>query len=182
MLALSSNAKKANWGNQESQKKRLSELAGVARGKTSKAGASTQPVSSSRPLYMKEKSSSQLENWISHSRASMCWKNIWRVRKAWRIRRYFSSTRSSTVYKRTPPDLNGEKHLAKGYPAITASVVNTRVPGICYANWFSFKTADFICQNREIQRAIRTTGRVFPICASVLSWILGEMIKRCSPG
>jgi hypothetical protein len=37
----------------------------------------------------------------------------------------------STVYKSTPPNLDGEKRLAKGYPAITASVVNTHVPGIC---------------------------------------------------
>ena len=63
----------------------------------------------------------------------------------------------STVYKSTPPNLDGEKRLARGYPAITASVVSTQVPGICYANWFSYKTADFISQNREIQRAIRTT-------------------------
>lgn len=68
----------------------------------------------------------------------------------------------STVYQSTPPNLDGEKRLAKGYPAITASVVNTSVPGICYANWFSYKTADFISQNREIQRAIRTTRWVFP--------------------
>jgi hypothetical protein len=68
----------------------------------------------------------------------------------------------STVYKSTPPNLDGEKRLAKGYPAITASVVNTQVLGICYANWFSYKTDDFISQNREIQRAIRTTRWVFP--------------------
>jgi hypothetical protein len=68
----------------------------------------------------------------------------------------------STVYKSTPPNLDGEQRLARGYPAITASVVNTQVPGICYANWFSYKTADFISQNREIQRAIRTTRWVFP--------------------
>jgi len=70
----------------------------------------------------------------------------------------------STVYKSTPPNLDGEKRLAKGYPAITASVVNTRVPGICYANWFSYKTADFISQNREFQRAIRTTRWVHHCC------------------
>jgi len=68
----------------------------------------------------------------------------------------------SIVHKSTPPDLNGEKRLARGYPAITASVVNMRVPGICYANWFSYKTEDFISQNREIQRAIRTTRWIFP--------------------
>jgi hypothetical protein len=68
----------------------------------------------------------------------------------------------STVYKSTPPNLDGEKRLARGYPAITASVVNTHVPGVCYANWFSYKTTDFISQNREIQRAIRTARWVFP--------------------
>lgn len=68
----------------------------------------------------------------------------------------------STVYKKTPPNLSGEKRLARGYPAITATVVNTRVPGISYANWFSYQTADFLSQNREIQRAIRTTRWVFP--------------------
>ena len=68
----------------------------------------------------------------------------------------------STVYKSTPPNLDGEKRLARGYPAITASLVNTQVTGICYANWFSYKTDDFISQNREIQRAIRTTRWAFP--------------------
>jgi hypothetical protein len=68
----------------------------------------------------------------------------------------------STVHKSTPPNLDGEKRLVRGYPAITANVVNTQVPGICYANWFSYRTADFISQNREIQRAIRTTRWVFP--------------------
>jgi hypothetical protein len=68
----------------------------------------------------------------------------------------------STVYKSTPPNLDGEKRLARGYPAIMASVVNTSVPGICYVNRFSYKTADFISQNREVQRAIRTTRWVFP--------------------
>ncbi|MBM3143949.1 MAG: hypothetical protein FJ010_03055 [Chloroflexi bacterium] len=68
----------------------------------------------------------------------------------------------STVRKSTPPDLKGEARLAHGYPAITATVVNTVVPATSYANWFSYKTADFISENREIQRAIRTTRWVFP--------------------
>jgi hypothetical protein len=68
----------------------------------------------------------------------------------------------SIVYKSTPPNLDGKKRLAHGYPAMTATVVSTRVPGISYANWFSYQTADFISQNREIQRAIRTTRWVFP--------------------
>ena len=60
----------------------------------------------------------------------------------------------STVHKSTPPDLNGEARLARGYPAMTATVVNTRVPAISYANWFSYKTADFLSQNWKIQRSI----------------------------
>jgi hypothetical protein len=68
----------------------------------------------------------------------------------------------STVYKKTPPNLQGEARLAHGYPALTATVVNTPVPAISYANWFSYQTSDFLSQNREIQRAIRTTRWVFP--------------------
>jgi hypothetical protein len=68
----------------------------------------------------------------------------------------------STVHKSTPPNLEGKARLAHGYPALTATVVNTPVPAISYANWFSYQTADFISQNREIQRSIRTTCWVFP--------------------
>lgn len=67
----------------------------------------------------------------------------------------------STVYKSTPPDVDGKKRLAHGYPAITATVVNTRVPGVCYANWFSYQL-DFISQNTEIQQAIEQTRQLFP--------------------
>jgi hypothetical protein len=68
----------------------------------------------------------------------------------------------STVHKSTPPDLKGEARLAHGYPATTATVVNTTVPAISYLNWFSYKTTDFLSENREIQRSIRTTRWVFP--------------------
>jgi hypothetical protein len=68
----------------------------------------------------------------------------------------------STVHKSTPPNLDGAARLARGYPAMTATVVNTRVPAISYASWFSYRTADFLSQNREIQRSIRTTRWVFP--------------------
>jgi hypothetical protein len=68
----------------------------------------------------------------------------------------------STVRKSTPPTLEGEARLAHGYPAMTAAVVNTAVPAISYLNWFSYKTADFLSENREIQRSIRTTAWVFP--------------------
>ena len=68
----------------------------------------------------------------------------------------------SIVHKSTPPDLEGNARLVRGYPAMTATVVNTRVPAISYASWFSYKTADFLSQNREIQRSLRTTRWVFP--------------------
>lgn len=68
----------------------------------------------------------------------------------------------STVHKSTPPNLDGDARLARGYPAMTATVVNTRVPAISYASWFSYRTADFLSQNREIQRSIRTTRWGYP--------------------
>jgi hypothetical protein len=67
----------------------------------------------------------------------------------------------SMVHKSTPPDRHGKARLARGYPAITATVVNTRVPATTYANWFSY-TRGFISENREIHRAIRTTCHLFP--------------------
>lgn len=68
----------------------------------------------------------------------------------------------STVYKATPPGLDGKARLAHGYPAITATVVNTKVPVTSYASWFSYKTADFISQNKEVQQAFETTHRLYP--------------------
>ncbi len=68
----------------------------------------------------------------------------------------------STVHKSTPPDLHGQPRLTRGYPAITATVVNTRVPATTYAHWFSYKTGDFISQNIEIRHALRMTRSLFP--------------------
>jgi hypothetical protein len=68
----------------------------------------------------------------------------------------------STVRKSTPPDLHGQARLTHGYPAMTATVVNTRVPAISYASWFSYTTADFVSQNREVFRAIGFSRRLFP--------------------
>jgi len=65
------------------------------------------------------------------------------------------------VYKSTPPQLNGQARLTRGYPAITATVVNTPVPATTYANWFSY-TSDFISQNWEINQAIATTNQLLP--------------------
>lgn len=68
----------------------------------------------------------------------------------------------STVMKSTPPGANGERRLTPGYPAMTATVVNLPEPVVTYANWFSYVTADFVSENREIYRAIRTTRALFP--------------------
>jgi hypothetical protein len=67
----------------------------------------------------------------------------------------------STVHKSTPPDLSGHARLAHGYPAITTTIVNTQVPAISYANWFSYEI-DFISQNKEIAQAFMTTCRLYP--------------------
>lgn len=68
---------------------------------------------------------------------------------------------ASIVHKATPPDLSGHARLAHGYPAITATVVNTKVPVTSYANWFSYEI-DFISQNNEIMQAFETTRRLYP--------------------
>jgi hypothetical protein len=67
----------------------------------------------------------------------------------------------STVRKSTPPPLKGKARLTRGYPAITATVVNTRVPATTYAHWFSYKVG-FRSENWEIKRALRMTRAVFP--------------------
>jgi hypothetical protein len=68
----------------------------------------------------------------------------------------------STVQKSTPPGERGQKRLTSGYPAITATVVNLPEPVMTYANWFSYRTADFVSENRELYRAIRITRALFP--------------------
>jgi hypothetical protein len=68
----------------------------------------------------------------------------------------------STVLKSTPPGERGAKRLTAGYPAITATVINLPEPAVTYANWFSYRTPDFVSENREIYRAIRITRALFP--------------------
>ena len=68
----------------------------------------------------------------------------------------------SVVHKATPPALDGKARLTHGYPAITATIVNTKVPVTTYANWFSYKTDDFISQNKEIELAFEQTSRLYP--------------------
>jgi hypothetical protein len=68
----------------------------------------------------------------------------------------------STVMKSTPPTLDGKKRLTRGYPAMTATIVNLSEPALTYASWFSYTTADFLSQNYEIERAIRITRALLP--------------------
>src|SRR5258707_8980924 len=44
----------------------------------------------------------------------------------------------STVPKSSPPDLRGQARLVRGYPALTACVVNLPEPSLTYAQWFSY--------------------------------------------
>jgi len=59
----------------------------------------------------------------------------------------------SVVHPATPPVLDGKARLTHGHLAISATTVNTKVPVTTYANWVSYKTADFISQNQEIAQA-----------------------------
>jgi hypothetical protein len=68
----------------------------------------------------------------------------------------------STVFKSTPPGKRGASRLTPGYPAITATVINLPEPVVTYANWFSYRTVDFVSENREIYRSIRITRALFP--------------------
>lgn len=68
----------------------------------------------------------------------------------------------STVMKSTPPGPKKEKRLTSGYPAMTATIVNLPEPVVTYASWFSYVTADFVSENREIYRSIRITRALFP--------------------
>jgi len=68
----------------------------------------------------------------------------------------------SHVIKSTPPSLDGEKRVTRGYPAITATIVNLDQPATTYANWFSYQVPEFLSQNREIERAFRISRTLFP--------------------
>lgn len=65
------------------------------------------------------------------------------------------------VMKDTPPCLGHPKRITRGYPAITATVVNLTQPATTYANWFSYESPAFVSQNREIEKACRVTRALF---------------------
>ncbi len=68
----------------------------------------------------------------------------------------------SRVVKDTPPCLGHPKRVTRGFPVITATIVNLMQPATTYARWFSYETSDFISQNREIERAFRISRALFP--------------------
>lgn len=68
----------------------------------------------------------------------------------------------STVRKSTPPALGGEARLTRGYPAITATIVNLQQPAVTYANWFSYQADQFLSENHEIHCALRVSKALFP--------------------
>jgi len=67
----------------------------------------------------------------------------------------------SHVMKETPPCLGHPKRITRGYPAITATIVNVEQPATTYANWFSYESPEFLSQNREIEKALRVTRALF---------------------
>ncbi len=67
----------------------------------------------------------------------------------------------STVHKSCPPDRQGKARRARGYPALTACVVNLPEPVVTYAQWFSY-TRDFLSENVELMQAITMTRQLYP--------------------
>lgn len=70
----------------------------------------------------------------------------------------------STVRKSTPPGTlpKQEARLTQGYPALMAYIVNLPQPAIPYARLFSYTMPEFLSENREIERAMRTIRLVIP--------------------
>lgn len=85
----------------------------------------------------------------------------------------------SVVHKATPPDLTGHSRLAHGYPAITATIVNTKVPVMP----IGFRIRPLILSvrikrwNKHLRRPVDCTR----VERYVLWVILGWMTKKCSP-
>ena len=70
----------------------------------------------------------------------------------------------STVGKSTPPGSlpKRETRLTHGYPALIAQTVNLEESALPYARWFSYDSPDFVSENIEIQRGVRTVRTVLP--------------------
>jgi len=68
----------------------------------------------------------------------------------------------SRVRKSTPPGSLTDRlaRITHGYPAILAQVVNRCQPAIPYVRLFSYQTDDFVSENLELMRAMRTIRTV----------------------
>jgi hypothetical protein len=68
----------------------------------------------------------------------------------------------SRVRKSTPPGSLTDRpaRITPGYPAILAQIVNRSQPAISYLRLFSYQTDDFISENLELMRAMRTIRTV----------------------
>jgi hypothetical protein len=68
----------------------------------------------------------------------------------------------SRVVKDTPPCLGHPKRITRGFPVITATIVNLTQPATTYARWFSYQSTDFDSQNHELKRAFRISRALVP--------------------
>ena len=68
----------------------------------------------------------------------------------------------SRVRKSTPPGSLTDRpaRITHGYPAILAQVVNRPQPAIPYVHLFSYQTEDFVSENLELMRGMRTIRNV----------------------
>ena len=68
----------------------------------------------------------------------------------------------SKVWKSTPPGslTDRRQRVTHGYPAVLAYTVNLPQPTIPYARWFSYTSPEFISENMELRRAVRTVRTV----------------------
>lgn len=68
----------------------------------------------------------------------------------------------SRVWKSTPPGslTDRRQRVTHGYPAVLAYTVNLPQPTIPYARWFSYTSPEFISENMELHRAVRTVRTV----------------------
>lgn len=68
----------------------------------------------------------------------------------------------SKVRKSTPPGSLTDRpaRITYGYPAIIAQIVNLDQLAVPYARLFSYQTQDFVSENQELQRGMRTIRTV----------------------
>jgi len=68
----------------------------------------------------------------------------------------------SRVWKSTPPGslTDRRQRVTHGYPAVLAYTVNLPQPTIPYARWFSYTSPEFLSENMELRRAVRTARTV----------------------